>query len=78
MTKRRQSSHRTSREARRKLRCVPEKKDHAAARLRRGSGGGRPEQFRFVATRYAERGYVFLGTVTVTVTAAALLLWLRS
>ncbi|QDN83346.1 hypothetical protein FNV64_04360 [Streptomyces sp. S1A1-7] len=32
------------------------------------------EEFRAVATRYDKRGYVFLGTVT----AAALLIWLRS
>ncbi len=32
------------------------------------------KQFRAVATRYDKRGYVFLGTVT----AAALLTWLRS
>jgi transposase len=74
---------------------IPEKKDHKAARLRRGSRGGRPpgfdkdrykerntverainklKQFRSVATRYDKRGYVFRGTVT----AAALLIWLRS
>ncbi|WP_436849109.1 IS5 family transposase [Streptomyces atriruber] len=74
---------------------IPEKKDHKAARLRRGSRGGRPpgfdkarykdrntveraigklKQFRAVATRYDKRGYVYLGTVT----AAALLIWLRS
>lgn len=32
------------------------------------------KQFRAVATRYDKRGYVYLGTVT----AAALLAWLRS
>jgi transposase len=32
------------------------------------------KQFRAVATRYDKRGYIFLGTVT----AAALLIWLRS
>ncbi|MFG3510478.1 IS5 family transposase [Streptomyces sp. NPDC047821] len=74
---------------------IPEKRDQAAGRLRRGSRGGRPpgldkdrykkrntverainklKQFRAVATRYDKRGYVFLGTVT----AAALLIWLRS
>ncbi|WP_406223090.1 IS5 family transposase [Streptomyces decoyicus] len=74
---------------------IPEKKDHKAARLRRGSRGGRPpgfdkarykdrntvewaigklKQFRAVATRYDKRGYVYPGTVT----AAALLIWLRS
>ncbi|MGX1668648.1 transposase [Streptomyces sp. NPDC055400] len=74
---------------------IPEKKDHKAARLRRGSCGGRPpgfakarykdrntvehaigklKQFRAAATRYDKRGYVYLGTVT----AAALLIWLRS
>ncbi|MFF0013142.1 IS5 family transposase [Streptomyces sp. NPDC005374] len=74
---------------------IPEKKDHKAARLRRGSRGGRPlgfdkerykdrntveraigklKQFRAVATRYDKRGYVYLGTVT----AAELLIWLRS
>lgn len=74
---------------------IPEKKDHKAARLRRGSRGGRPpgfdkarykdrntveraigklKQFRAVATRYDKHGYVYLGTVT----AAALLIWLRS
>ncbi|MGV4926525.1 IS5 family transposase [Streptomyces sp. BHT-5-2] len=74
---------------------IPEKKDHKAARLRRGSLGGWPpgfdkdrykerntveraigklKQFRAVATRYDKRGYVYLGTVT----AAALLIWLRS
>ncbi|MFJ9822349.1 IS5 family transposase [Streptomyces sp. NPDC101151] len=73
---------------------IPEKKDHKAARLRRGSRGGRApgfdknrykdrntveravgklKQFRAVATRYDRRGYVYLGTVT----AAALLIWLR-
>jgi transposase len=73
---------------------IPENKDHKAARLRRGSRGGRPpgfdkdrykerntverainklKQFRAVATRYDKRGYVFLGTVT----AAALMIWLR-
>ncbi|WP_420803252.1 IS5 family transposase [Streptomyces spiramyceticus] len=75
--------------------AIPEKRDHKAARLRRGSRGGRPpgfdkdryrdrntverainklKQFRAVATRYDKRGYVYLGTVT----AAALLIWLRS
>ncbi|WP_455431592.1 IS5 family transposase [Streptomyces gelaticus] len=74
---------------------IPEKKDHKAAPLRRGSRGGRPpvfdkarykdrntveraigklKQFRAVATRYDKRGNVYLGTVT----AAALLIWLRS
>ncbi|MFI7292049.1 IS5 family transposase [Streptomyces anulatus] len=74
---------------------IPKKKDHKAARLRRGSRGGRPpgfdkarykdrntvertinklKQFRAVATLYDKRGYVFLGTIT----AAALLIWLRS
>jgi transposase len=74
---------------------IPEKKDHKATRLRRGSRGGRPpgfdkdrykerntverainklKQLRAVATRYDKRGYVYLGTVT----AAALLIWLRS
>ncbi|WP_385117929.1 IS5 family transposase [Streptomyces sp. NPDC059134] len=74
---------------------IPEKKDHKAARLRRGSRGGRPpgfdkerykdrntveraigklKQFRAVATRYDKRGYVYLGTVT----AAAVVIWLRS
>lgn len=74
---------------------IPERRDQAAGRLRRGSRGGRPpglgkgrynkrntveramnklNQFRAVATRYDKRGYVFLGTVT----AAALLIWLRS
>lgn len=75
--------------------AIPEKRDHKAARLHRGSRGGRPpgfdkdrykdrnsveraigklKQFRAVATRYDKRGYVYLGTVT----AAALLIWLRS
>ncbi|MFF0476451.1 IS5 family transposase [Streptomyces sp. NPDC004284] len=74
---------------------IPEKKDQKAARLRRGSGGGRPpgfstdrckgrdtveraigklEQFRAVATRYDIRGRIHLGTIT----AVALLVWLRS
>ncbi|MGW1186326.1 IS5 family transposase [Streptomyces drozdowiczii] len=75
--------------------AIPEKADSRAARLRKGSRGGRPPGFdeerykkrntverainklknsRAVATRYDKRGYVFLGTVT----AAALLIWLRS
>ncbi|MFF4410823.1 IS5 family transposase [Streptomyces sp. NPDC001404] len=75
--------------------AIPEKSDSQAARLRKGSRGGRPpafsparyrqrntveravnklKQFRAVATRYDKRGYVYLGTVT----AAALLIWLRS
>ncbi|WP_455907550.1 IS5 family transposase [Streptomyces mirabilis] len=74
---------------------IPEKSDSKAARLRRGSRGGRPpgfdterykkrnvverainklKQSRAVATRYDKRGYMFLGTVT----AAALIIWLRS
>lgn len=74
---------------------IPEKTDSQAARLRKGSGGGRPPAFnqdrykkrntverainklkhaRAVATRYDKRGYVFLGTVT----AAALVIWLRT
>ncbi len=74
--------------------AIPEKTDSQAARLRRGSRGGRPPGFdedrykkrntverainklknsRAVATRYDKRGYVFLGTVT----AAALVIWLR-
>lgn len=73
--------------------AIPEKRDSKSARLRKGSRGGRPpgfdtarykarnsveravnklKQFRAVATRH-ERGYVYLGTVT----AAALLIWLR-
>ncbi|MFJ5230650.1 IS5 family transposase [Kitasatospora sp. NPDC088391] len=74
---------------------IPEKADSRAARLRKGSRGGRPPGFdeerykrrntverainklknsRAVATRYDKRGYVFLGTVT----AAALVIWLRA
>ncbi|MFF3060384.1 IS5 family transposase [Streptomyces sp. NPDC057909] len=75
--------------------AIPEKSDSRAARLKRGTGGGRPpgfdkerykkrnvveraikrlKQSRAVATRYDKRGHVFLGTVT----AAALLIWLRT
>lgn len=74
---------------------IPEKADSRAARLRKGSRGGRPpgfdeerykkrntveravnrlKNFRAVATRYDKRGYVFLGTVS----AAAVIVWLRS
>ncbi len=74
---------------------IPEKVDSQAARLRKGSRGGRPPEFdeerykkrntverainklknsRAVATRYDKRGYVFLGTVT----AAAVVIWLRT
>ncbi|MFU9037365.1 MULTISPECIES: IS5 family transposase [Streptomyces] len=74
---------------------IPEKTDSQAARLRKGSRGGRPPGFdeerykkrntverainklkhaRAVATRYDKRGYVFLGTVT----AAVLVIWLRT
>ncbi|MFF2819546.1 IS5 family transposase [Kitasatospora cineracea] len=74
---------------------IPERADSQAARLRKGSRGGRPPGFdearykkrntverainklknsRAVATRYDKRGYVFLGTVT----AAALVIWLRA
>lgn len=74
---------------------IPEKADRQAARLRKGSQGGRPPGFdeerykkrntverainklknsRAVATRYDKRGHVFLGTVT----AAALVIWLRT
>lgn len=35
---------------------------------------GKLKQFRALATRYDKRGYVYLGTVT----AAALLIWLRA
>lgn len=75
--------------------AIPEKADSQAARLRKGSRGGRPPGFdearykkrntverainklknsRAVATRYDKRGYVYLGTVT----AASLVIWLRS
>ncbi|MFD0229504.1 IS5 family transposase [Streptomyces hirsutus] len=74
---------------------IPEKTDSQAARLCKGSRGGRPsgcdeqrykkrntverainrlKQSRAVATRYDQRGYVFLGTATT----AALLIRLRS
>ncbi len=74
---------------------IPEKTDSHAARLRKGSRGGRPPGFdgerdrkrntaerainrpkhaRAVATRYDERGSVFLGTAT----AATLAIWLRT
>ena len=92
------SSNRTTRTylRRRGLRhVIPEKRDQAAGRRRRGRRGGRPpgfdaerykkrntverainklKQFRAVTTRYDKRGYVYLGTVT----AAALLIWLRT
>ncbi len=74
---------------------IPEKADSRAARLRKGSRGGRPpgfdedrykkrntveravnrlKNFRAVATWYDKGGYVFLGTVS----AAAVIVWLRS
>ncbi|MFI9833842.1 IS5 family transposase [Streptomyces sp. NPDC051913] len=74
---------------------IREKADSRAARLRKGSRGGRPSSFdeerykkrntverainklkhaRAVATRYDKRGHVYLGTVT----AAALVIWLRT
>lgn len=74
---------------------IPEKTDTEAARLRKGSRGGRPpgfdkdrykkrntveravnrlKNFRAVATRYDKRAYVFLGTIT----AATLVIWLRT
>ncbi|MFF3215875.1 hypothetical protein ACFYYB_35335 [Streptomyces sp. NPDC002886] len=75
--------------------ALPEKTDSRAARLRKGSRGGRLPGFdeerykkrntverainklkhvRAVATRYDKGGYVYL----VTVTAAALVIWLRT
>lgn len=75
--------------------AISEKAGSQAARLRKGSRGGRPlgfdeerykkantverainklKNFRAVATRYDKRGHVFLGMVT----AAALVIWLRS
>jgi transposase len=70
---------------------IPEKTDSQAARRRKGSRGGRPpgfdkqritverainklKQSRAVVTRYDKRGYIYLGTVT----AAALVIWLRT
>ena len=77
---------------RRKIKaCIPEKSDQRAHRLRRGSAGGldkerykarnvverainKLKQFRALATRYDKRLYVFHGSVTAT----ALVIWLRS
>lgn len=74
---------------------IPEKNDSQAARLRKGSQGGRPpscdeepyrkpntvelainrlKNSRAVSSRYDKRDYVFLGTVT----AAAMVIWLRT
>lgn len=74
---------------------IPKKADSQAARLCKGSRGGRPpgfdedrykkrntverainklKNFRALATHYDKHGYVFLGTVT----AAALVIWLRT
>ncbi|MFB7666291.1 hypothetical protein ACFC1R_20445 [Kitasatospora sp. NPDC056138] len=74
---------------------IPEEADSQAARLRKGSRGGRPPGFdeerhkkrntveraidklknsRAVETRYDKRGYVSPGTVT----AASLVIWLRT
>lgn len=62
---------------------IPEKKTirppacagaHVADGLRASRAIGKLKQFRAAATRYDKRGYVYLGTVT----AAALLGWLRS
>jgi transposase len=70
------SDHRTARRNRGSRGGRPAGFDKARYRARNSveRAINKLKQFRAVATRYDKRGYVYLGTVT----AAALLIWLRT